>query len=197
MSPRGPDGAVARDDLTGILLVGGASSRFGSPKALAQLQGETLAERAWKTLGEACGSRLAVGKAADRLELPFPVLDDCRDSHAPIFGLIAGLRAADTELVVVLPVDCPLVTTKMLLDLADACRDGAHFERGPLPGAFRKTALVALEQGELAIHKAIRSLDVAIIDCDPALLANVNTPQELKELELRHIGSTTIPQGTR
>ena len=30
--------------LTGVLLVGGASERFGSPKALARFRGETLAE---------------------------------------------------------------------------------------------------------------------------------------------------------
>ena len=40
--------------LTGILLVGGASSRFGSPKALAEFEGETLADRAWRLLGEVC-----------------------------------------------------------------------------------------------------------------------------------------------
>jgi hypothetical protein len=53
---------VARPRLTGILLVGGASTRFGSPKALATFHGETLAERAWRLLGEACDERLAVGK---------------------------------------------------------------------------------------------------------------------------------------
>ena len=35
------------------MLLGGASTRFGSPKALAVLEGETLAERAWRIVGEA------------------------------------------------------------------------------------------------------------------------------------------------
>src|SRR5207248_582986 len=102
--------SVARSGLTGILLVGGASSRFGSPKALAQLNGETLAERAWRTLGETAGGRIAVGKQRDRLTLPFPVLDDGSKTRAALAGLVAGLRAAPTELCVVLPVDTPLVT---------------------------------------------------------------------------------------
>ena len=59
---------------TGVLLVGGASTRFGSPKALAQLLGETLAERAWRLLEEAFALRLAVGKG--ELDLPFPVVVD-------------------------------------------------------------------------------------------------------------------------
>src|SRR5438270_862893 len=62
------------DRLTGVLLVGGASARFGSPKAFAVVDGETLAERAWRVLGEACDERIAVGKGDE--ELPFPVLAD-------------------------------------------------------------------------------------------------------------------------
>ncbi len=62
---------ASRVAATGILLVGGASERFGSPKALASFRGETLAERGWRILGEACEEVLAVGKEADGLELPF------------------------------------------------------------------------------------------------------------------------------
>src|SRR5438067_1992422 len=43
-------GAVADRRLSGILLVGGMSSRFGSPKALARFEGEMLADRAWRLL---------------------------------------------------------------------------------------------------------------------------------------------------
>jgi molybdopterin-guanine dinucleotide biosynthesis protein A len=173
---------MARPELTGILLVGGASTRFGSPKALARLGGETLAERGWRTLGEVCEHRLAVGKSSEALDLPFPVLDDGNDVRAPIVGLVAGLEAAPTDLCVVLPVDCPLVTPELLLELADACRDVARPRRGPLPGAYRRTALPALEQSGLAIHRAIVGLDVAVLEVDPHLIVNVNTPDELAAL---------------
>ena len=73
-----------------MLLVGGASTRFGSPKALAPFDGETLAERAWRLLGDACDERIAVGKRADGLELPFELLDDGTDVRAPIAGVVAG-----------------------------------------------------------------------------------------------------------
>ena len=84
-----------------------------------------------------------------------------------------------------LPVDCPLVTPSMLLELADACREGARFGRGPLPGAYRRSSLGALESGELAIHRVILNLDVVVIDADPALLANINTPDDLASLTRR------------
>ena len=170
---------MARDDLTGVLLVGGASSRFGSPKALARLGGETLAERTWRVLGEACAHRLAVGKGDE--ELPFPVVPDGVTERATIHGLAAAVRAVPTDLCVVLPVDAPLVTAEALLELAAACRgDAAVPQTGPLPGAYRKSALAALESGELSIRRALARLDVAVVELDPALLANVNTPDDLR-----------------
>ena len=166
--------------------MGGASTRFGSPKALAELDGETLAERGWRVLGELCTERIAVGKAADVPPLPFPVLDDGSDARAPIAGAVAALRAASHDVCVMLPVDCPLVSTELLGELADACLDVAVPQTGPLPGAYRSTALGALERalrsGELALREAIRALRVAVVPCDPSLLVNVNTPEELERL---------------
>jgi molybdenum cofactor guanylyltransferase len=177
---------VADHDLTGVLLVGGASSRFGSPKALARLGSETLAERGWRVLGEVCGERLAVGKAADGLPLPFPVLDDGSDVRAPLAGLVAGLRAATGEVVLVLPVDCPLVDADALRAFARACRDAAVPPTGPLPGAYRGSALPVLERrlaaGELRLRDALAELDVAVVDLDRSLLANVNEPSDLERL---------------
>ena len=51
---------MANHALTGILLVGGASTRFGSEKALARVGGRTLAEIAWDTL-TFCEERIALG----------------------------------------------------------------------------------------------------------------------------------------
>jgi len=64
---------LADQQLTGILLVGGASARFGSPKAFARFKGETLAERAWRLLEEVCDERVAVGHSGG---LPFSALAD-------------------------------------------------------------------------------------------------------------------------
>ena len=177
---------MARPRLTGILLVGGASTRFGSPKALARLDDETLAERAWRVLGDACDERLAVGKAEEGLELPFPVVDDGSPTRAALVGIVAGLRAARSETAVVLPVDVPLVTSEILRELAAACADAAVTQAGPLPAAFRRSALPVLErrldEGRLALHEALAELDTRHIGVDETLLANVNTPDDLRRL---------------
>ena len=169
---------MARRPLTGVLLVGGASTRFGSPKALAVVDGETLADRAWRLLGEACDERIAVGKGGE--ELPFPVLADGVEERAAIHGVVAGLRASRTDVCVVVPVDCPRLTGAALHALADACRDAAVPQTGPLPGAYRKSALPALSSGELSIRRAIGALDVAVVELDPALLVNINTPDDVR-----------------
>jgi molybdenum cofactor guanylyltransferase len=177
---------VADTRLTGVLLVGGASTRYGSPKALAVVGGETLADRAWRLLGETCDERIAVGKRADALTLPFDVLDDGTEVRAPIAGVVAGLRAARNEVVLVLPVDVPLLTAEAVRELARACRDVAVPPTGPLPGAYRRSALPALERaldtGLLALREAIRELDVATVGIDDSLLVNVNTPADVRRL---------------
>ena len=180
---------MAHRELTGVLLVGGASRRFGSPKALARLHGETLAERAWRVLGTLCAQRVAVGKASDGLELPFPLLDDGSAVRAPLAGVVAGLRAARNEVSVVLPVDCPLVTADALARLADACAEAAVPQTGPLPAALRRTALPVLARrlgaGDLALRDALGELETRVVQLEAALLVNVNTREDLASLGVR------------
>ncbi len=161
--------------VTGILLVGGASERFGSSKARAQFRGETLAERAWRILHEVCEEVFAVGKG-DGAGLPFPVFDDGSNERAPIFGLIAGLRLASNDVCLALPVDVPLITREALRALA-ATRTVP--QTGPLPGAYPKDALDELEarveRGELSL----RGVNPLVLDLDETLLLNVNTRMDL------------------
>ena len=175
---------MAHRALTGVVLVGGASTRFGSPKALARVDGETFVDRARRILGEACNEVLVIGKAG---ELPFEVVDDASEVRAPIAGVVAGLRRAANEVAVFLPVDCPRVTADLVRMLGDACRDAAVPRTGPLPGAWAKSALPVLErrlaQRPLALYRAYEELDVAELDLDPSLLVDVDTPHDLERLD--------------
>ena len=165
-------------EVTGVLLVGGASSRFGSPKPLASFRGETLAERAWRILGEAFPQRLAVGKGD--LELPFDVVVEPAEPQAPIAGIVAGLRVAPTDAAVFLPVDCPLVTPELLRELGEA---RAVTQTGPLPGAYARSDLPELERLLAAGDFTLRGVNPRVMRADPRLLANANTPAELSALE--------------
>ena len=174
-----------RPGVAGALLVGGASTRFGSPKALARYEGETLAERGHRVLAEAFGEVIVVGKAADGLDLPFEILDDGSDVRASMVGVAASLRLAGTEVVVVLPTDTPLVTAELLRTLAGAVEghDAAVPQTGPLPGAYRRTVLPVLERriasGDFALHRALSELRTRVLQLDEAALRNVNEPGDL------------------
>ena len=173
---------MAHHRLTGLLLVGGDSRRFGSPKALARFEGETLAERAWRLLGEVCDERLAPGKRGE-LDLPFEVLDDACRFRAPLAGIVAGLRAAANERCFVLPVDSPLITAAAVSRLVAG---GGSPQTGPLPGMYSKQWLPVLERrlaaGQLALRDALAELGAPTVWIEPRLLANVNEPSDLLAL---------------
>jgi molybdopterin-guanine dinucleotide biosynthesis protein A len=162
---------VADQSLTGILLVGGASTRFGSPKELAEYDGETLADRAWRLLGEVCDERLAVGGGG---------LTD--PGTGPVAAIAAGLRAASHEMAVVIPVDMPLLTGEALRLLTGACRDAAVAQAGPLPCAVARRTLPAFETGERRLRIVLDGLDTVRVELEEELLANVNTPADLDTL---------------
>lgn len=175
--------------LTGVLLVGGESRRFGSPKPHARFRGETLAERAWRVLEDACDERIAVGKQGE-LELPFAVVDDGVELRAPLAGIVAGLRAASHAVCVFLPVDAPLVTPAILRALGEACRDGARPASTPAPCAFATRVLPRLEArlagDDLSLAGALRAVDTAVLDgLDEALLVDTDHAHELASLERR------------
>jgi molybdopterin-guanine dinucleotide biosynthesis protein A len=163
-----------------VLLVGGASARFGSPKALARLHGVTLAELAFATLAEACDEVIAVGKAADGIDLPFPLVDDGERSRAPVFGVVAGLSAAAHDVCVVLPVDCPLVTPDLVRALGEAV---AVTQTGPIPGAYsRRRSLAVLRDRVARGELSLRGVNPTVVEVDPLLVADVDTPADLARL---------------
>jgi molybdopterin-guanine dinucleotide biosynthesis protein A len=153
--------------LTGILLAGGASTRFGSPKELAEFEGETLGDRAWRLLGEACDERIRLGLGDD-------------PGTGPVAAISAGLRMASHAVAVVIPVDMPRLTVASLHELAAACRDAAVAQNGPLPCAVARRCLPAFETDERRLRTVLAGLDTAEIELDAALLLNVNTPADVE-----------------
>jgi len=77
--------------ILGAVLAGGRSTRFGSDKALAELGGRRLLDRAVETLASQCDAVVVVGRA----DAPAPVLPDRpRPGMGPLGGIAAALHHA-------------------------------------------------------------------------------------------------------
>ena len=129
---------------------------------------------------------IAVGKTADELPLPFPLVDDRSDIRAAMVGLCAGLRAATTDLCLVLPVDLPHMTSDALLLLTDGAAgvDAAVPQTGPLPGVYHRSILPVVEERigshDFALHRLLGELRTRVVELDESLLRNVNEPSDLR-----------------
>ena len=168
-----------------MLLVGGASRRFGSPKALVEVDGERLVDRGSRVLAEVCDEVLVVGKPG---ELPFDVLPDAGEVRAPIAGVVAGLRAAAHDVVVFLP------GRLSVDDRRGAARTGRRLPRRG--GAANRPAARCLGEdgaararappasGPYALYRAYDELDVAVVQLDPRVVADVDTPADLRLVAL-------------
>jgi molybdopterin-guanine dinucleotide biosynthesis protein A len=181
--------------IAGLVLAGGQSSRFGANKALALLNGETLAARMLQMMRGDCG-HVALSASEPLPGLDFTTLPDPSGAHAgPLLGVLAGLRWAKSigaEWLVTAPCDTPLLPedfSKRLVETAEtagaraaviASGDGVH----PLCAAWSIALLPALEAALAKDHPSARafleSLGAAQLRVADEHLININTPSDLE-----------------
>jgi molybdopterin-guanine dinucleotide biosynthesis protein A len=128
--------------ILGAVLAGGQSSRFGSDKALAELGGATLLERAVDALSAWCEKVVVVG----REEAPAPTLPDWpRPGMGPLGGIAAALHLArdeDYEAVLTLGVDTANLPDDLPALLSPA---PAYVASQPVIGLWPVSAAPAVE----------------------------------------------------
>jgi len=113
-------------DATGIVLAGGASSRFGSDKALAAWGEGTMVESVCAALLEVLPRVLVVakpGQVRPAFDPRVSVVRDLRELRHPLSGLEAGLAACPTPWAFALACDMPFTGAALVRRLA-AERDG-------------------------------------------------------------------------
>ncbi len=166
--------------ILGLVLAGGRSSRFGSDKALAELNGQTLLSRAIENLSGWCEQVIIAGRETG----PAPCIPDWpHPGMGPLAGLAAGLHHAQDAGFqgvlscgvdsVNLPEDLPL-----LLDPAPAC-----VASQPIIGLWPADAAPVLERilsgnGKHSLHVFAESISARRVEL-AQLPGNVNTPADL------------------
>lgn len=189
-------------DVTGGILAGGHSSRFGSNKALFSPDGETLIERAAGLLRPLCRQVLVSASHANAGAYTFLDLNIVEDLHSdcgPLGGLEAMLNRCTSPWLLVLTCDMPYVNSEALqtmishAQLSDALDDSLPrafaWQResdgsiSPFPLLIKRSALPRLReqmrQEHYGVKAFLRTVDTYYIKTDSAqLLSNVNRPED-------------------
>lgn len=195
--------AAARTRVTGVLLAGGRARRMGgTDKGLIELAGRPMAAHVLARLGPQVAAVVVnANRNRERYAgLGVAVVADTLEGYlGPLAGLLAGMEAAATELVVTAPCDSPFVPPDLVerllagLDVAGAEVAVAHDgERQQTVFLLARTALAGDLRAWLA--GGGRKIDAwfarrAVADVDfrdrPEAFLNINTPEERADLEAR------------
>ncbi len=192
--------SIPREEIAGLILIGGQSRRMGRAKALMEIAGQPLWRRANDLLTPFVAKVFLLGTVAEldsRTEVT--QLRDDPACAGPLSGLLSGLEGSGFEHHLLVAVDYPFVSPSLLSRLRDmagtcdaACaRVGGRIE--PLIGYYRRTCTTAIR--EMAQGNETRTFlllervqsrflsDDEIVKIDPAKMSffNVNTPSDLLE----------------
>jgi molybdopterin-guanine dinucleotide biosynthesis protein A len=188
-----------------LLLTGGASRRFGGPKADVRVGGERLADRSARVLTVVAAPVLEVGPGRSPLEA---VLEDVPGS-GPLAAVAAGaaalaVRGAGDQEVIVLAVDLPFVDEAWLrslaaLPVADAIVPRVDGRAQPLcarysPAALGRAAQLVAE-GARSMWALLEAIEVQWVD-EPEWLGvtslrcfvDVDTPDDARRFGLEPPG---------
>lgn len=162
----------------GAVLAGGRSSRFGSDKALAMLDGRTLLDHTFAALRPHCDAVIVVGRG--------DIADWPRPDMGPLGGIAGALRhAADHgfDQLLTAPVDCVSLPGDLRTLLEPA---PAFLETQPVIGLWPVAALPELqamvEDGrDLAVKAYARRISARAVRSD-FVPPNINRTADLDRL---------------
>jgi molybdopterin-guanine dinucleotide biosynthesis protein A len=189
--------SLASGDVAAVVLAGGKSSRMGSDKAVLDFCGRRMIEVVVDRM-RMLTDRIVVVTRSRRVVKPAEtvIIEDESPFAGPLPALIAGLRAAGTERVVVVACDMPFLDAGFLGHLVsgvgdlDACVPITAEGPEPLHAAYGACAveplLAATAAGERSLRGALQRLKVRWVEepewrrLDPSgrSLLNLNTPEE-------------------
>jgi molybdopterin-guanine dinucleotide biosynthesis protein A len=178
---------------TGVVLAGGLGRRMGAPKATALLAGRPLVAYPHAALASVCDQVVVVAKAETELPADFERWDEPDDPRHPIAGIKHALERAGGP-ILVCAADMPFVRADVLGPLAGELQPGlkaaAAFCEGrlePLLAAYAPEALEVIAGAAIdePLRRIVESLMPVLVDVDPDVVFNVNTPDDLAEAERR------------
>ena len=188
--------------LTGAILAGGKSLRYGRNKALETFRGESLIERAVASLSGFGDPVLVIANdVLPYLHVRATLVQDVVRDQGPLGGAFTALLFSPHDWVFLKATDMPFLVeelAKMMSSLKEGCdavvpilNDRAE----PLLALYSRRCLApiaaVLEKGERKVTSFYRKVKVKElpekewrkVDPDALSFKNVNTPENLEELQ--------------
>ena len=183
-----------KSDITGFVMAGGKSERFGKDKRKILISGKTIIERTIGILEELLGRHPYV--AGDNLGGfqidPEFIINDARKDSGPLGGIVAALERCGTKWALILAVDLPGITVpdlELLVAAADESYDfislSADEKPEPLIALYnRRTAPFWRDQlngNRLMISDGLRRLKCKTVYPQGGInsLRNINSPDDI------------------
>ncbi|MFC7342979.1 nucleotidyltransferase family protein [Saccharopolyspora griseoalba] len=188
--------------VAGVVLAAGAGRRFGKPKALVELDGVLLVDRAARSLAEAgCEPVLAVLGAAEDEVRARAKLDGVRAVSNPEWptGMGSSVRVAlrslvdtDADAALVLPVDMPGInaeTARRVAALASpsalaAAAHGGKRSHPVLLGRDHWAGVIESARGDAGARDYLKPRTVTVVSCDDISEGfDVDRPEDLERTD--------------
>lgn len=179
---------------TACVLIGGESSRFGSPKWKAKIQNHNVLDIIWNTC-ENFENRFVVGKEKPS-ELIYPYIQDELPFNAPLNGLYTALKHSKTQWIFLISCDLPLVTSNTIFTIwnhqeknLDAIVPKINGYLQPTCAFFHKRIIGTVEsiikQDEKSLYRMIKSLNFesVIMNDRETEFTNMNTMSDYQFIQ--------------
>lgn len=191
------------ESVTGVILAGGRSSRFGTNKALSIFRGERLIERLVRSLRSVTGELMIITNSPDEYAfLDLPMVSDLIKDCGPLAGIYTALKTATTPLSLCIACDMPFAQPAFMRYLvtraseADVVTPVSKQGDEPLCAVYRDTCVplieTRLQAGQYKItgfyeHARVNRIYPQDTPAyDSWSLFNVNTREEYTEA-LKHL----------
>jgi molybdopterin-guanine dinucleotide biosynthesis protein A len=187
--------------VTGVILAGGKSTRYGTNKAFAQVQGVRVIERAIRVMGSVCPRLLLVTNTpTEYAYLHLPMVEDLIKGLGPLGGIYTGLEVIDDENGLFVACDMPFLREDLLRYLVtlrgdfDAVVPRVNWMVEPLHALYSKKCLPSIRKlirsQELQTLKFFKNISVRYMEeeeirkIDPDLKSffNINRPEDLERI---------------
>jgi molybdopterin-guanine dinucleotide biosynthesis protein A len=186
------------EGITGLILAGGKSTRFGKNKALVELDGIRLIERVIRVMGSVFQRLIILTNSPHEYAyLNLPMVEDLIKGLGPIGGLYTGLKSISNEAGFFVACDMPFLSESLIRHMVEIRDDfdvvlpKIDWKIEALHGLYTKSCLPTIKELiELQEYQVIRFFpkvrvkylgENEIREFDPQLKSffNINKPNEL------------------